>query len=249
MKIDKIPVTTESILKTYRRYYPNYFKQISDANKFQFLLLWGVRVSTCDTSLPDDVVGGLRVNNLNFWESVISDASTEPSPALIAKPLSDAKKLGGAAFVKEGQYGFKYIGTNHLWRPYPAFCPTKPMDVYRYVPTAKEIADWKANKIPLSSVFNAAVKPDANGKTRAILSKSPDTCIHRAYSKNKFYNDSAGCQILTNYDSLKKLGTWANEHIAKKYGNSFIYTLFTKEQFVTANKTNITVPTGWWRVF
>lgn len=242
MKIDGIPVTSDSITKTYRRYYPNYYKQIADANKFHFLLLWGIRVSTCDTSLPDDLVGGLRVNNLNFWESIVSDASTEPSPALIAKPLADAKRLGGAAFVKEGQYGFRYIGTNHTWRPYPAFCPTKPMDVYRYVPTAAEINAWKTKKTPLSSVFEQAVKSG-----RAIVSKSPDTCIHRAYSKDKFYNDSAGCQILSNYDSLKTLGKWANDHINKKYGNSFIYTLFTKDQFVTAN-TTASFPKSWWNI-
>jgi hypothetical protein len=241
MKIEKIPVNTTTILNTYKRYYPDYFKQISNANKFQYLLLWGIRVSTCDTSLPDDLVGGLRVNNLNFWESIVSEASTEPSPALIAKPLRDAKALGGAAFVKQGQYAFRYIGTNHMWRPYPAFCPTKAMDVYRYVPTAKEIADWKNNKIPLSKVFDDAVKPDANGKTRAIVSKSPDTCIHRAFSKDKFYNDSAGCQILSNYDALTKLGTWANQHIKKGYGNSFIYTLFTKDQFVSANKAVVPI--------
>lgn len=237
MKIDNIPVTSDSIIKCYRGYYPNYFKQVSDANKFHFLLLFGIRVSTCDSSLPDDVVGGLRVNNFNFWETIISDASTEPSPALVAKPLSDAKRLGGAAFVKEGQYGFRYIGrSSHLWRPYPAFCPTRPMDVYRYVPTAAEISDWKNKKIPLTKAFQQAVKTG-----RAILSKSPDTCIHRAYSRDKFFNDSAGCQILSNYDSLKTLGSWAEEHIKKRYGNSFIYTLFTKEQFVAAQQQQSSV--------
>ena len=231
MKIDNIPVTSDSIIKTYKKYYPNYFNPIANANKFHYLLLWGVRVSTCDTSTPDDIVGGLRVNNLNFFETVVSDASTEPSPAWIANPMSSAKKLGGAAFVKEGQYAYRYMGRRHgQFAPYPSFCPTKPMDVYRYIPTQAEISDWKKRGIPLSTAFDEAVRTG-----RAKSSKSPDTCIHRSWSQDKFFKDSAGCQILTDRNALTTLGNWADSHISKKYGNSFIYTLFTKEQFVNAN--------------
>jgi len=157
-------------------------------------MLWGVRVSTCDTSLPDDIVGGLRINNFNFFESVVSTASTEPSPSWIANPMSDARRLGGAAFVKDGQYAYRYMGKRHnQFAPYPSFCPIKPMDVYRFTPTQAEVNDWKRNKIPLSKAFEQAVKSG-----RAIASKSPDTCIHRSWGKERLFNDSAGCQILTN---------------------------------------------------
>ena len=244
MKIDGIEVNKDSIINTYRRYYPAYFKQISDANKFHFLMLWGIRVSTCDTSLPDDVVGGLRINNLNLWESIVSNASTEPSPSWLANPMSDARRLGGSAFVKEGQYGYSYRGRrNGQFAPYPSFCPTKPMDVYRFTPTQVEINDWKKNKVPLSKAFDDAVKSG-----RAKVSKSPDTCIHRSWSKDKLFKDSAGCQVLTDYDALNTIGSWAEAHINKKYGNSFIYTLFTKDQFVTANTSYSYFPKSWWNI-
>lgn len=241
MKIDNIPVTSDTLIKTYKKYYPAYFKQITDANKFHYLMLWGIRVSTCDTSLPDDIVGGLRINNFNFFESVVSTASTEPSPSWIANPMSDARRLGGTAFVKDGQYAYRYMGKRHSqFAPYPSFCPIKPMDVYRFTPTQAEVNDWKRNKIPLSKAFEQAVKSG-----RAIVSKSPDTCIHRSWGKERLFNDSAGCQILTNYDALNTIGTWADSHIKKKYGNSFIYTLFTKEQFVDANTA---ASKNWWEV-
>lgn len=235
MQIEGIPITSASIINCYRRYYPQFWNQVSSQNLFHYLNLWGIRVSTCDTSLPDDMVGGIRVNNLNFYEVLVSSASTDPSPALIANPLADARRLGGAAFVKEGQYSYRYIGTKHpTWKPHPAFCPTAPMTVYRWMPTAEEIAAWRKQKKPLSTAFEEAVKA---GKVK--ISKSPDTCIHRAWSTTKFYNDSAGCQILSDYKTLNELGNWAKSHIDKKYGNVFMYTLFTKQQFIDANKVTV----------
>ena len=50
---------------------------------------------------------------------------------------------------------------------------------------------------------------------------------------------------MTNHDALNTIGTWADSHIKKKYGNSFIYTLFTKEQFVDANTA---ASKNWWEV-
>lgn len=231
-KVEGIEINAQTIKNCYRRYYPASYKQIED-NLFHYLHLFGIRVSTCDTSVPDDLVGGLRINNLNFLESVVSEASTEPSPKNIGK-LADAKIImqGGAAFIIPGQYTYSYIGTKHpKWKPHPSFCPLRPVKVYRWMPSSAEIKAWNnGNGTPISTLFDKAVR-----EKKVKISTSPDVCIHRSFSKQKLWADSAGCQILTNYEALGTLGKWANEHISKKYGNSFLYTLFTKEQFVAAN--------------
>jgi hypothetical protein len=230
--VEGIDINSKSIANCYAKFYPETYKQIQSLNLFHYLHLWGIRLSTCDTSLPDDLVGGLRVNNFNFIEIITSSASTDPSPSWINKPDANASKAGGVAFVMEGQYSFRYNGTSHkIWKPYPSFCPTKPMRVYRWKPSAQDIKLWKENKRPLSASFQDAVKSN-----KVTLSLSIDTCIHRAWSKTKFTNDSAGCQIVSDYESLNKLGRWAVEHQKKKYGNAFVYTLFTRDQFIKANR-------------
>jgi hypothetical protein len=229
--IEGIDINSNSISKCYEMFYSETYNQIKNFNLFEYLHLWGIRLSTCDTSLPDDLVGGLRVNNFNFIETVASSASTDPSPYYINKPDLNPSKQGGVAFVMEGQYAFKYNGKNYKnWKPYPSFCPTKPVKVYRWKPSAQDIKLWKDKKKPLSSSFADAVK-----NKKVTISTSIDTCIHRAWSK-KLYNDSAGCQILSDLSLLNKLGDWAVAHQKKKYGNLFVYTLFTKEQFLKANK-------------
>lgn len=230
MKIENITVDSTSIKRCYKKYYPEYYESRFTKNKFHYLDLWGIRMSTCDSSKPDDLVGGIRVNNLNFHEIIISTASTDPSPSFIAKPMSGV--TGGTAFVKEGQYAFRYMyRRNGQFSPYPSWCPIKPMDVYRWIPSSADIAAWKKGQKGLSASFEDAVKSG-----RVTLSKSPDTCIHRAWNSEKLINDSAGCQVLTDMKTLSELGTWSEKHINKKYGNSFIYTLFTKQQFVEANE-------------
>lgn len=231
--VNGITISATTITNCYKEYYPETYAIIQE-NLFDYLHLWGIRVSTCDTSIPDDLVGGLHVNNLNFAEIVVSKASTEPSPKTIVK-LHDQEAImkGGAAFIKEGQYTYYYVGTGHRkWKPLPAFCPTRPVTVWRWKPTQAEIKRWNGGKgVPISDLFESAVKTGL-----AKTSTSSDTCIHRAWSKEKLWADSAGCQVLTDDESLRTLGKWANAHINKKYKNIFTYTLFTAEQFVKANK-------------
>jgi hypothetical protein len=230
--INGININTTTIANCYKMYYPQSYNRFIQKNRFHYLDLWGIRVSTCDTSLPDDYLGGIRINNLNFLELISAAASTDPSPKYVQTTVDSlASRAGGTAYVKEGQHTYNYIGKNHKnWRPYPAFCPTRPMAVYRWNPSPQEIKTAKEKKLPLSSFFDAALKAG-----RVKVSTSTDTCIHRSWSSTNFYSDSAGCQIFANLKTLDTLGIWANDHIKKGYGNFFVYTLFTKEQFLNAN--------------
>jgi len=230
--VDGISINAATLANCYKMYYPESYNRLVQKNKFHYLELWGIRMSTCDTSLPDDYLGGVRVNNLNFLEIITAAASTDPTPKYVQTPVdSMAAAAGGTAYVKEGQHTYNYIGKNHkTFRPYPAFCPTKPMPVYRWNPSAQDIKTAKEKKLPLSSFFDAALKAG-----RVKLSTSADTCIHRAWSSKKLHADSAGCQVFADLNTLETLGVWANAHIKKGYGNFFVYTLFTKEQFIKAN--------------
>jgi hypothetical protein len=233
--VNGITINATTIANCYKMYYPESYNRLVQKNRFHYLELWGIRMSTCDTSLPDDYLGGLRVNNLNFLELLSAAASTDPSPKYVQNPLDSlAAAAGGTAYVKEGQHTYNYIGKNHKnFKPYPAFCPTKPMPVYRWNPSPQEIKTAKEKKLPLSSFFDAALKAG-----RVKLSTSPDTCIHRTWSSTKLNADSAGCQVFANLKTLDTLGVWANDHIKKGYGNFFVYTLFTRQQFLDANSTN-----------
>lgn len=235
MKIEGIDVTGQTIIDTINNIYPNgiiHPQYIESHNLYYYTILFGIRISTCDTSLPDDMIGAVRYVKAaigrDYWEIIISSASTEPSPYYVQKPLADAKYLGGTAWVKEGQYFYQFSGD---FKGEPSFKPTSPMQVYRWNPTQAQINyAIKTNK-PLSSEFELA---KLNGQAK--LSLSSDTLIHRTWSNKKLYNDSAGCQVFGDNNALRKIGNWAEAH-KNIYPNLFTYNLFTKDEFLKSNLT------------
>jgi hypothetical protein len=231
--VEGIPINTQTLMNAYKMWYPLTYQKILEKNKFHYLYLWGIRVSSCDTSLPDDIMGGLRVNRLNMLELVVSKASTDPSPKNITQ-LYDAEAIakGGAAYVKEGEHQYYYYGTNHpRFKPLPAFAPVRPIPVYRWKPNNNDLKNWKGRGTPLTSSLEIAKR-----EGRVKNSTSTDVLIHRSWGKEKLWADSAGCQVITNDNTLRTLGTWATNHRSMKYPNLMTYTLFTKEQFVAANR-------------
>ena len=237
--IDGIPVDSTTIANCYKMYYPETYKQLDSSDFIHYLHLWGIRVSTCDTSLPDDVIGGIRRNKFNLLENVISIGSTDPSPFYVKKPVdADAARRGGTAFIIEGQYAYAYSGKNTpKWKPYPAFCPIRRVPVYRWNASAADVTLYKTRKVPLSSRFAEDVR-----QGRIIKDSSADVCIHKATKSQFLYQDSAGCQVLKDYGALNILGDWAVDMRNKGFPNVIIYTLFSKEQFLRANTKRETTP-------
>jgi hypothetical protein len=241
MKIEKISINGDTIARAItQNYYPpsgNINLNAIITNKwYNYLVLFGIRVSTCDTSMPDDLIGGIRLRKPffggifggDYWEICVSNGSTDPSPYWITNPLSDAARYGGTAWVKEGQY--LYRKRNSGFEGYPAFEPINPINVYRWSPTKAQIQDAKAKKLDLSVEFEIA-----KNSGQIIESTSNDTLIHRTWS-NKLYKDSAGCQVFGDNDALITLSSWASQHRKIYKSNSFSYTLLTKDQFVNPNK-------------
>lgn len=240
MKIENIPINGNTIAHAITYNYPppngNINLNAIITNKwYNYLVLFGIRVTTCDTSMPDDLIGGIRLKKAffggifggDYWEICVSNGSTDPSPYWLTNPMSDAARYGGTAWVKEGQYLYRkrYSG----FKGYPAFEPINPIDVYRWKPTQTQVRDAKAKKLDLGSEFE-----NAKIMGQVIESKSVDTLIHRTWS-NKLYMDSAGCQVFGDNDALVTLSNWAKQHKDIYKTNSFSYTLLTKEQFVTSN--------------
>jgi len=217
MTIDNIKIDADSIRNAIQLYYPNTLSTIENNQLYYFMALFGIRVSTCDTGLPDDFLGAIRFVPNRFssgghWEIILSNGTTDPSPYYMANQLADARKKGGTSWVKEGQYIYRRYGN---YDKFPAFVPVGSIKVYRWNPKRE------------GEQFD---------KSKAILSESTDTLIHRSWAKTRYYNDSAGCQVFQNNALLKDIDDWAKIHNSQKnYPKQYTYTLLTKEQFVNAN--------------
>jgi hypothetical protein len=201
-------ITIDKILNTIKALYPDTINMVEKNKYFDYLNLFGVRVSSCDTSATDDIIGGFWLEDSFFksfpnYNSIIVSASLDPSPYYIQNPIDPR----GTAWIKEGQHIFS-LGS---YKGEAAFRPKGEVPVYR-MPRGKNL-----------------------DKTVATLSTSVDTLIHRSWSM-KLYKDSAGCQVVPLSD-LKKLVDRAKIH-QKKYPQLkdkngvtyFTYTLLTQEQ-------------------
>jgi hypothetical protein len=226
MKIDNIELSAVNIVKAIKTYYPSIIDLVQQQNLYEYLLLFGIRVSTCNTAIPDDILGGLRlekslVSGRPFWNMIITEASVDPSPYYLKNKIDRSAK-DGTAWVKEGQYLYKL--RDKLRGGYPVFAPIQATAVYRWMPR------YEGEKFD---------------PKKAKLGTSIDTLIHRSYGTKEYYKDSAGCQIFKNNGLLWDLQKWAKNHIQKyQKQNSFTYTLLTKEQFVNANSNTIDMNFG-----
>lgn len=235
LEINGVKLTGDNVAKAIDYNYPNGLVNcaaIQKKNWYNYLVLFGIRVQTCDTSVPDDVIGGIRLKKgflgYDYWEMIMVDATTDPTPSYLAKPMADAKSLGGTAWVVEGQYA--YYHPKALFDGYPQFRPLKPVSVYRWNPTQKEVSDSLRKNIPLSAAFEQA---KLDGKVK--MSATDSVLIHRSWSRNKLSNDSAGCQVFADNGALLTISKWAVQHENIYKSNIFSYTLFTKEQFANEN--------------
>jgi len=236
VQINKIKITGETIANAIDKNYPTGIINMAAIKKnklYNYLVLWGVRVATCDTSMPDDAIGGMRLKKdffgNDYWEIIFSEGTTDPTPYWLQNPMSDAKAYGGTAWVAEGQYLYSKGYGN--FKGYPFFAPINPVKVYRWTPNATQISLSKNNQLALSNAFESM-----KNLGQVKISDSLSVLIHRSWSPKNLYKDSAGCQVFADNGALTKLTKWASEHI-KIYGkNSFAYTLLTKEQFTMPNQ-------------
>jgi hypothetical protein len=237
--ISGIPITINSIVKCYEKYYPESFNKIADISLFHYLHLWSIRLSAYDSKIQYDFTGGLRINNYGFHEITFSESMSEPFSGWVLSEIdSNTKKLGGVPFMKDGQYVYKYLNEdNNIDKNYPVFVPISPIKIQRWNLTKKDAEQVFSDEFTSYTIFNNALK---EGRIKKSESNKNELSIVRAISEKYWANNQA--KILVNdVRVLNNLWNYAKEHIDKKYGNIFMYTVFTREQFLIAN--GFVVPT------
>ena len=135
--------------------------------------------------------------------------TTKPGKHWLLKPLNSK----GTAILQEGQYrGLYKIGKHNRSRPSKAYEALEQKGIANY---------FRDN--------NKDSKHDYSGQ---VFKGNFKTNIHRASSSgwSKFVDKwSAGCQVITGKDWLKFLKICKLS--AKRYGNSFTYTLINENDF------------------
>jgi len=235
MLIEKIPVNGETVANAIMATYPNGKINLDEIKKnklYNYVVLYGVRLETCDTGLMDDAIGGIRLRQAltpladDYWEIINSNATTDPTPYWLINSTDPIPAKYGTAWTVEGQYRFYPAGN---FKGYPSFRPVDPIPVYRWKPSKDEIKRLTKSGKPLSSGFEAAKE---RGEVK-IISPTTTILIHRSWGSSS--KNSAGCQVFADNGALTRLYSWGLLH-NKLYKTPMIYTLLTKNQFTIANQ-------------
>ena len=168
----------------------------------------GIRNKSGDASKFDDFINVLyRKNSSWIWDTY--EATTEPGPSILKRPLASVRDKGTAILVP-GQYRSTYqIGTHGGRRKYTAL-----------VQPGGKVKVWRDN--------NRDAKPDYIGPEDEGWY---GINIHRHWgSDEREYTGgvSAGCQVFQSSKDFYEFMDTLNR-AADKYGNSFTYTLLCEK--------------------
>jgi hypothetical protein len=240
--IEGIPINAENVVNAIKYYYPKTFDIVEKNALYEYVFLFGIRVYTCDTGLPDDYLGALRYMPNYFdgsahWEIIVTDGTTDPSPTFLRPGVyfdDEAKLKKGAAWVKEGQYFYAYAGYKSS---YPAYAPVLWTDSYgrtRGIPVYRWIPKYDGEKFDKSK----AIPYDPN---HPDYSESTSCMIHRHW-RERYTTDSAGCQVFNNNELLWTLKKWTDAHNRNsRYPKKYLYTLLDRQQFITGSSKSSSI--------
>jgi hypothetical protein len=160
----------------------------------------GIRSSSTVSNKFDDVLHVCYATELGTWHQHIYPCTTDPGTYFLNHPMNKS----GTALLKHGQYEKGYQLGLHRGK-YKALVQRKPVTVYRSKNSSTNI-DSKT-KHTQTGYFGINIHhASGNGTTEDV---------------NRW---SAGCQVIANINDFKELIQLAEKH-AKRYGNSFTYTL------------------------
>jgi len=168
----------------------------------------GVRNSSGDASRFDDFINVFyKVNGAWRWDCY--EATTEPGPSILKRPLVSVRHKGTAILVP-GQYRSTYqIGTHGGKRKYTAL-----------VQRGSKVKVWRDNNRDTSP---DCVGPEDEGMYGINIHRhwGPD---EREYTGGV----SAGCQVFRDSSDFYQFMDTCNKS-ADRWGNSFTYTLLNEE--------------------
>lgn len=195
-------ITLESVENAFKK---NEYKYCTNGD--YNLNIFGIRnEDDKDANTFNDVVGVTYKEN-GKWVLKKFDATTDPGTTYRLTPCA----ASGTAILVPNQYpGTWQLGLHQ--GKYRALVQRKPVTVYR--------DNNKDNKLD----FNVRTETGFFGVN-----------VHRSRglpgSKGiNVFNFSAGCQVIASYDEFQEFIKLCDIS-AKKFGNSFTYTLFTQSQF------------------
>lgn len=177
MQIEGIEINGQNIANAIMKYYPNSINPIINKQLIEYVIIFGIRVETCDTGIPDDFLGAIRlqtsfITGEIYWEFILTEGTTDPSPQNLKPKVingvpqkwyfdEQARVKGGTAWVKEGAHIY-YLNNPCNYGPWTIFNPEPPRktvtkknaDCYHNYPSFKPgsiIKDEKTGKKVLTA--------------------------------------------------------------------------------------------------
>ncbi len=194
--MDWTKITTDLLVANYSK--NNYVLKngVYQANVF------GIRANTQANNKFDDIVGVLRMNHGNQWETLLCNATTDPGLYWLEHPMN----VKGTAILIPGQYlGSHKVGKHH--GQYPALVQCGKLRV------------WRDND-----------KDDQYDYENPQDSENDGINIHHAGQNSTIVDKwSAACQVLAKITEWDEFMLQIAEHLTEGWEDLFDYTLFEEK--------------------
>lgn len=194
-------ITAEMVKDAYQRNNYTFFEN-GDLN----LNLFGIRTDNDDSNTFNDLIGLCYKEN-DIWQLKTYAATTDPGLYYREHPMN----VNGTGILAPGQYAKAFRLGKHRGQ-YDALVQNVPFNLYRDNNKDAKL-DMVGTPNPEMAGINLHRATGIPGKTSVQVDKW-----------------SAGCQVIASYDDFAELMSVV-QRSAKKYGNTFTYTLFTEQQF------------------
>ena len=196
--MDWIKVTSEKLVAAYTQKKYILQRGIYQANVF------GIRANTQANDKFDDIVGILRVNHGNAWETLLCDATTDPGLYYLEHPMN----VDGTAILMPGQY----IGSHK---------------------TGLHKGDHALIQCGKLRVWRDRNKDDVYDYTNPQDAPNTGIDIHHASVNSTVVgNWSAGCLVVARRTEFDSFMFQIAEHLTAGFEDLFDLTLFEEEEVI-----------------
>lgn len=232
MKLEGIEINGQNIANAIAKYYPNSINPIINKKLIDYVIIFGIRVETCDTGIPDDYLGAIRLQTSLtgsvYWEFVLTEGTTDPSPKYLKAKVDkngkqihwwfdeEAKSKGGTAWVKEGAHIY------YLNNP----CNKGPWSIFNPEPSENRVTSKNADCYHNYPSFGpgSIIKDEKTGKKVLTIGNLPIYRWNPSYAGEKFdaskakLSDTTSCYIHRSWSPEKFTNDSAGCQVFKNNG-------------------------------